>query len=229
MKNNTILRALLVAMQLAGISVVNAQQREEKSVYIEIHQPASVRRAVHFNDRRPEYSPKDEIAKGLPGAQYAFLLKNERYKRLSPMQSVSFYIGEEGFSKEPFRVHIYKVDVNTQAPGAELLPGKEIILLKQDEVWHILRVKECNISVPKEGLFIALEYLELQPDERFHSDISPSAGFTWPRKFLRPALEQQGNGTWQYTKEHNWEKLPLNSDSIRRYSAAIEVEFDSNK
>ncbi|WP_201977569.1 carboxypeptidase-like regulatory domain-containing protein, partial [Hymenobacter rubidus] len=60
--------------------------------------------------------PGEGMIQGLPGSQYAFFVKNDKQKRLGNVRTVSFYIGENGFPREPFRVRLYKADGNYNAP-----------------------------------------------------------------------------------------------------------------
>ncbi len=48
----------------------------------------------------------------MPGTQYAFYVKNDKGKKLGLVRTVSFFIGEHGFPREPFRIRIYAPDGN---------------------------------------------------------------------------------------------------------------------
>ena len=74
-----------------------------------------------------ENTPGEGMIQGLPGSQYAFFVKNDKQKKLGNVRTVSFYIGENGFPREPFRVRIYKADGNYNSPNTDLLTENVVV------------------------------------------------------------------------------------------------------
>ncbi|VAW11617.1 hypothetical protein MNBD_BACTEROID03-485 [hydrothermal vent metagenome] len=72
-----------------------------------------------------------------------FLKKNENFKRASAK----------------FRIRIYDVDSDTKKPGRELLRKSIVLEHDMDKDFVSLDVSAFNIEMPREGIYIGLEWL----------------------------------------------------------------------
>jgi hypothetical protein len=96
-------------------------------------------------------SPGEGMIQGLPGSQYAFFVKNDKQKKLGNVRTVSFYIGENGFPREPFRVRLYKADGNYNAPNTDLLTENVVVSASRGGEWYTIDLSTYNIPAPKKA------------------------------------------------------------------------------
>ena len=104
-------------------------------------------------------NPGEGMIQGLPGSQYAFFIKNDKQKKLGNVRTVSFFIGENGFPREPFRVRIYKADGNYNAPNTDLLTENVVVSASRGGEWYTIDLTSYNIPAPTEGFFVAMEWI----------------------------------------------------------------------
>ncbi len=96
---------------------------------------------------------------GNPGDQHAILIKNP-FDKSGRLKNVNFYITKKGFPSAPFRVRIYSYDSINNKPGKDLLNTNLIVSFnKKTKGWFTVDVSKYNIEFPKEGLFVAMEWI----------------------------------------------------------------------
>lgn len=98
------------------------------------------------------------------GNQIAVFCKNVNESKKGKINSLNFYIKSGGKYNAPFRVHLYDVDENG-LPGKELLK-ENLIVAANKKKWFEVDVDSLNITIPKTGFFIAMEWI--YTDESFH-------------------------------------------------------------
>lgn len=98
------------------------------------------------------------------GNQIAVFCKNVNDNKKGKINSLSFYIKSGGKYNAPFRVRLYDVDENG-LPGKELLK-ENLIVAANKKKWFEIDIDSLNITIPKTGFFIAMEWI--YTDESFH-------------------------------------------------------------
>ena len=170
--------------------------------------------------------PGEGMIQGLPGSQYAFFVKNEKKKRLGNVRTVSFYIGENGFPREPFRVRLYKADGNYNAPNTDLLNENVVVSAPQGGQWYTVNLTPYNIIAPEEGFFVAMEWV-VSGDQFFTTNFMDD--YTPYGQIMRPTYEFKESRTWNYTMGKGWSLITASNGQGLRYNAMIRAEVDMIK
>ena len=171
-------------------------------------------------------SPGEGMIQGLPGSQYAFFVKNDKKKRLGNVRTVSFYIGENGFPREPFRVRIYKADGNYNAPNTDLLTENVVVSAPQGGQWYTVDLTPYNIMAPEEGFFVAMEWI-VSGDKFFATNFMDD--YTPYGQIMRPTFEFKESRTWNYSMGKGWSLITASNGQGLRYNAMIKAEVDMIK
>ncbi|TGE05295.1 carboxypeptidase-like regulatory domain-containing protein [Hymenobacter fodinae] len=170
-------------------------------------------------------TPGEGMIQGMPGSQYAFFVKNDKNKNLGNVRSVSFYIGENGFPREPFRVRLYKADGNYNSPNTDLLTDNIVVSAPKGGEWYTIDLTQYNIEAPKEGFFVAMEWI-VSGDKFYTTNFMDN--YTPYGQILRPTFEFKESRTWNYTIGRGWSLITLASNG-QRYNAMIRAEVDMIK
>ena len=171
-------------------------------------------------------NPGEGMIQGLPGSQYAFFVKNEKNKRLGNVRTVSFYIGENGFPREPFRVRLYKADGNYNSPNTDLLTENVVVSAPQGGQWYTVDLTPYNIMAPEEGFFVAMEWV-VSGDKFFATNFMDD--YTPYGQIMRPTFEFKESRTWNYSMGKGWTLITAANSSGLRYNAMIKAEVDMIK
>ena len=171
-------------------------------------------------------NPGEGMIQGLPGSQYAFFVKNEKNKRLGNVRTVSFYIGENGFPREPFRVRLYKADGNYNAPNTDLLTENVVVSAPQGGQWYTVDLTPYNIIAPEEGFFVAMEWV-VSGDKFFATNFMDD--YTPYGQIMRPTFEFKESRTWNYSMGKGWSLITAANGQGLRYNAMIKAEVDMIK
>ncbi len=171
-------------------------------------------------------NPGEGMIQGLPGSQYAFFVKNDKNKRLGSVRTVSFYIGENGFPREPFRVRIYKADGNYNAPNTDLLTENVVVSAPQGGQWYTVDLTPYNIMAPEEGFFVAMEWV-VSGDKFFATNFMDD--YTPYGQIMRPTFEFKESRTWNYSMGKGWSLITAANSQGLRYNAMIKAEVDMIK
>lgn len=170
-------------------------------------------------------TPGEGMIQGMPGSQYAFFVKNDKNKKLGNVRSVSFYIGENGFPREPFRVRLYRADGNYNSPNSDLLTENVVVSAPKGGEWYTVDLTTYNIEAPTEGFFVAMEWI-VSGDKFYTTNFMDT--YTPYGQILRPTFEFKESRTWSYTMGKGWSLLTLASNG-QRYNAMIRAEVDMIK
>ncbi|WP_046244017.1 carboxypeptidase-like regulatory domain-containing protein [Hymenobacter terrenus] len=171
-------------------------------------------------------NPGEGMIQGLPGSQYAFFVKNDKNKRLGNVRTVSFYIGENGFPREPFRVRLYKADGNYNAPNTDLLTENVVVSAPQGGQWYTVDLTPYNIAAPEEGFFVAMEWV-VSGDKFFTTNFMDD--YTPYGQIMRPTFEFKESRTWNYSMGKGWSLITAANSQGLRYNAMIKAEVDMIK
>lgn len=103
-----------------------------------------------------------------PGYQVGIFINNEHNVPLR-VSKVEAYIAKGGIPDAPLRLRIYRLDttishsywgeIQTVAPGENLLLSQQIERVGHGGEWLIFDLEEANVYIPKEGALFALEYI----------------------------------------------------------------------
>ncbi len=170
-------------------------------------------------------TPGEGMIQGMPGSQYAFFVKNDKNKKLGNVRSVSFYIGEHGFPREPFRVRLYKPDGNYNSPNTDILTENVVVSAPKGGEWYTIDLTPYNIEAPTEGFFVAMEWI-VSGDKFYTTNFMDT--YTPYGQIMRPTFEFKESRTWSYTMGKGWSLLTLASNG-QRYNAMIKAEVDQIK
>ena len=170
--------------------------------------------------------PGEGMIQGLPGSQYAFFVKNDKQKKLGNVRTVSFYIGENGFPREPFRVRLYKADGNYNAPNTDLLTENVVVSAPQGGQWYTVDLTPYNIMAPEEGFFVAMEWV-VSGDKFFATNFMDD--YTPYGQIMRPTFEFKESRTWNYSIGKGWSLITAANSQGLRYNAMIKAEVDMLK
>jgi hypothetical protein len=171
-------------------------------------------------------NPGEGMIQGLPGSQYAFFVKNDKKKKLGSVRTVSFYIGENGFPREPFRVRLYKADGNYNAPNTDLLTENVVVSAPQGGQWYTVDLTPYNIMAPEEGFFVAMEWV-VSGDKFFATNFMDD--YTPYGQIMRPTFEFKESRTWNYSMGKGWSLITAANGQGLRYNAMIKAEVDMIK
>jgi hypothetical protein len=101
------------------------------------------------------------------GAQIAVYIPNDKQK-VGYLESVRYYIAQEGIPDTKFRVRVYAADGKDGGPGTDLLHENILLQASQGEEWIELNMTDYNIELPEDGLYVAMEWLpENSPRARY--------------------------------------------------------------
>lgn len=139
--------------------------------------------------------------------EFALYIRNSKGIR-GYLQQVSYLIARGGVPTAPFRVRVY---ANTGGePGEDLLPQSVVTAARRGNTWCEIDVSHYQIRFPKEGLFIAMEWLPTNEDRyQFTTSATMPDGQKNTRECfgqylafnreLRPATywERINGGTWR--------------------------------
>ncbi|PJJ48691.1 carboxypeptidase-like regulatory domain-containing protein [Hymenobacter chitinivorans] len=170
-------------------------------------------------------TPGEGMIQGLPGQQYAFFVKNEKGKKLGNVRSVSFYIGENGFPREPFRVRLYKADGNYNSPNTDILTDNVVVSAPKGGEWYTIDLTQYNVEAPEEGFFVAMEWI-VSGDKFYTTNFMET--YTPYGQIMRPTFEFKESRTWTYSIGKGWSLITLANNGMR-YNAMIKAEVDMIK
>jgi len=158
------------------------------------------------------------------GTQYAFWLQSDQ-QRLSKLRAVAFYVGPNGFPKQPFRVRIYRPDGPLGAPSTDLLTDNVLYSYNKPEkesAWYWLDLRDYAIVPPPGGCFVAVEYC---CSDRFTSsemveDYAPTGSL------LTAPADVQNQHVWLYLPNKGWKDLSATKATLTKFNALVKVEME---
>jgi hypothetical protein len=150
---------------------------------------------------------------------------------------VSFHIEKKtrGFKRAntPFRIRIYEFDTIRNEPGQDLLSENLIVSAPKKGDWFSVDVSSYQISVPKNGFFIAMEWIYTD-DKYYYSYIDKYDNNEEKTRYgqtLTVYFWNEESITWYNWLGKKWVKeegsLPKIGGGLKKINAAIycEIEF----
>ena len=159
----------------------------------------------------------------LPSVCYAFFVENDNCSQSGNMRAVSFFIGENGFPKEYFRVRIYKADGVGNAPKTDLLNENVIYSPLAANGWSTFDLSSYDITIPKEGFYVGLEYVILDfkmPQTLEH--------YTPNGQIMQPSRNLMQQHIWTRFDAYfnGWEELIQTKVEMSKYNKMVQVEVE---
>ena len=161
-----------------------------------------------------------------PPDQYAFLVNTTSLKYQAKLRTVSIFMDNEyGFAREFPRLRIYKSegDSSIKAIGTDLLDETVWLFAPRSSMWFTVDLSSLNITVPRNGLFLAVEYVPLE---------GPRGGYDGLENYkpsgyvMQPEFNFNNPQIWYCERNLIWKKKPLLSGAYGRYSAMIKIEVE---
>jgi hypothetical protein len=105
--------------------------------------------------------------------EIALYIPNDE-KKEGYLSEASFYIARFGKHRTPFRIHFYEPNVNNM-PGKELLTQNLIFNAKRANDYYTVDVSNLNIPFGEGGIFVSMEWLNLNDKRYFYEVTYPNA------------------------------------------------------
>ena len=122
------------------------------------------------------------------------------------ISKVKFFITDKGFPDTPFRVRVYEADSISGRPGREILKKSIIASGTTGNEWVIVDLLNQGIKIPKNGFFIAMEWLPISKEKEYQNLLHPTAG----GQGLGAIRESKaGSLTWIRGFLTDWGKAPI--------------------
>jgi hypothetical protein len=102
----------------------------------------------------------------MAGCEIALLI--EIPNRKNYLKNIQFYITDKNNPQEKFRAIIYSVNKETGLPGKPVLEKNIILNAQRGNEWVSYDVSQYAITIPEEGLFIAMQWLPESAEQKFH-------------------------------------------------------------
>lgn len=131
--------------------------------------------------------------------QIATFISNN-LKKEGFINEIQIYIGSLGNRSYPFRIKLFKIDSTCTCPG-ELLLNENIIVKKIHKGWNKVNLSNFYLDIPKNGFFIAYEWLYDKIEKRNESifENSHSIGIAKDKELL-VTYEKIGDSKWTELK-----------------------------
>lgn len=121
------------------------------------------------------------------------------------IQNVSFFISREGKPKAPFRIRFYEVQEDG-SPGRDLTKESIIVTPKKGNAWFKIDVSKYKILVPKEGYFVAMEWIFTEKKYYFDTLIQGKNWRSYGQILGKIFNEKTVPHSWIYTLGNGWLK-----------------------
>ena len=160
---------------------------------------------------------------GLPGSQFAFLIRDTRSRQPRQLRTVTFNTGPAGLPQEPFRLRVYPYEKQPVAPlGPDLL--LEIIYVYPQKGTFSYDVSLYNIVVPYTGFYLAIEYVA--GCDSHCIGLAPIPNYTPTGPILRPPCARADTRTWEYETGKGWHRATAAENCWPLYESALSVEVE---
>jgi hypothetical protein len=126
-----------------------------------------------------------------------------------------FYVENKGYPDTPFRAKLYFVNPKDKSPGSLMIDQDFILHGEEGDEWITIDISAYNISIPKEGFFVSMEWLPASQSKPYTETIHKTE-FKGNGQVLGVNKEIKSNITWTKTFLSSWFLLddPLVSNAM---------------
>lgn len=111
------------------------------------------------------------------------------------ISKLKFYIQDRGVPETPFRAKLYYVNPNDKSPGGIMIDQDFILHATTGNQWATIDISAYNISIPKEGFFVSMEWLPCATANAY-TEIIYKKEFSGQGQVLGLSKEIKTNVTW---------------------------------
>ncbi|WP_345056406.1 hypothetical protein [Hymenobacter glaciei] len=161
--------------------------------------------------------------KGLPGIQYAFLIRDSTIQQPRKLKTLTFKVNHNSIPREVFQVHIYECNGLDKPPGDYLLHGTFNICPGKEDGIFTYDVSAYEIMISKSGFFLALK-----GDEGGTKWIcyDPMPNYTPTGSIMRPPCARADIRTWESAIGKGWQRATAVENCWPLYESALSVEVE---
>jgi hypothetical protein len=126
-----------------------------------------------------------------------------------------FYVENKGYPDTPFRAKLYFVNPKDKSPGSLMIDQDFILHGEKGDEWITIDISAYNISIPKEGFFVSMEWLPASQSKPYTETIHKTE-FKGDGQVLGVNKEIKSNITWTKALLSRWFLLddPLVSNAM---------------
>lgn len=159
-------------------------------------------------------------------SEFALFIPNDEKQR-AILNKVSFYLLRAGKQRAPFRIRIYQNQ--NGKPGSDLLDESVIVYPKWWKRWKEVKVGPYNLVVPREGLFVAMEWLST-PENHYTDRMKMTDGTLRISSCNGPVLgltdEFKNCRWWSRANGGSWFQMNCGTDALKKtFNPMIRVEW----
>ena len=136
------------------------------------------------------------------------------------IQNVSFFISREGKPEAPFRIRFYELQEDG-SPGRDVTKENIIVTPKKGNAWFKVDVSKYKILVPKEGYFVAMEWIFTDKKYYFDTLIHGENLRSYGQILGKILNEKITPNSWVYTLGYGW----LKHDAPSKYQSQGKTTF----
>ncbi len=160
---------------------------------------------------------------GLPGSQYAFLIRDAAHRPPHKLRAVTFRIGNGWLPREPMRLHVYQCNDDPEAPPGKELTNKNFWISSATEGEFSFDLSTDNVTISENGFFLVLEYPEAG-DHMYTRE--PISNYTPTGPVLRPPCARTDIRTWEYSIKEGWHRATALEKCWPVYESVLSVELE---
>ncbi len=127
--------------------------------------------------------PNNAEFKLMPGSQMAIFIENP-VKQEAWIKEVSFKIKQFGSCKNNIRIRLLQVDTLDNLPSIDLLTENLILKYSRLKKVNHVDVSKHKIILPSKGVFIVIEWVDLEGNCSKNSYTSISANMSFPKNLV---------------------------------------------
>jgi CarboxypepD_reg-like domain len=138
------------------------------------------------------------------GQEALYIENEEEIKAI--IQNVSFFILATGKPKAPFRIRFYD-KLEDGSPGKDLIQENIIVTPQQGNTWFKIDVSKYKILVPKEGYFVAMEWIFTAKKYYYDIPVLGKKTIVYGQCLGKISDEKIIPNSWTYSLGDKWRKI----------------------
>ena len=159
---------------------------------------------------------------GLPGSQYAFLIRDTTIHQPRKLWVITLTTGLGAFPREPFTLRIYPCNNEPAAPPCANAPSEAFTVFPLAGT-ATYDIDSYNVMIPAGGFYIAVDYTT---SSNHASSLSALPTHTPYGPVLRPPCARADIRTWEYVIGKGWHRATAAENCWPLYESALSVEVE---